>query len=618
MEYGYQNQVTLSPQVCSSPGAHRNRSDKGFEIGIDVLSWLIVAGGLLTIGAAAYIAYVAYGRIPLQDAWSVPDYLATHVLNKRPLTMAQYLSAQHNEHRILIPKLFLLADYQFFRGRDLFAIGSIFAIRLLDLAALLWVFRRFGGLRTARWRTASGIAAACLFAPSQLQNFRSGFQIAFVLPGLFVDLTLIFVLLYTLRLGSSQSRYLAAALVAGTAASYSLAAGILVWPVMLGAAAWMRIRKAILAVIAVVSTVVVVSYLYQYESPPGHASPLAALHHPWALVTYAAEYLGAPWVCGSFSYPVVCGTVGLGLAAVAIGWTIARKQRDPLQVMLTALLLFEAGTALMTSLGRVSFGRAQALSSRYGSFSLVFWLSLSIFFLHSVATRRRIWFAGLQALVLLAMSIAAVSINEPIAMARSSGAGRDLAALAMLTGVFDYSVLRYNASPDPEETWRDGLFLRQHHLSIFSTDLAGRLAEPLRSVYQLRPEDCWGQLLEVRTVGDTPRRGLRLRGWAWDPARRRPVKRVVLASGGNIIGYGQPGFVQGNAVALVASRSALYSGWMGYVKMPPTDATGTIYGVVDFGSSWVCQVRRWPFDSRTQVGEPLQFSIPADSELPLR
>src|SRR6185437_2760542 len=96
-------------------------------------------------------------------------------------------------------------------------------------------------------------------------------------------------------------------------------------------------------------------------------------------------YLGTPWVWGSFRHPVVFGCLGLVSAAAAIGRVLAQRNADSLVVMFTAVLLFDVGTSVLTALGRVGFGAAQSSSSRYETFSLVFWLSLAVLLLHHLA-----------------------------------------------------------------------------------------------------------------------------------------------------------------------------------------------------------------------------------------
>ena len=112
-----------------------------------------------------------------------------------PLSPA-WLWQQHNEHRLVIPKLFLAADLRLFQARQAFLLASIFVIQLLHWGLLSWSMWVLGGWRGALWRTGAGLAAFCLFCPAQWQNLIWGFQVCFVLPQLLATVSFVALLLY--------------------------------------------------------------------------------------------------------------------------------------------------------------------------------------------------------------------------------------------------------------------------------------------------------------------------------------------------------------------------------------------------------------------------------------
>ena len=166
-------------------------SDNGRELQLartsSILSYMILAGGLATIGVAAYLVVVSYSSLPYWDGWIQIKYAA-----ERPQPgVLDWLWSQYNEQRLLIPKLFLLTDLLWFGARQKFLLASVFTIQLLYLLALTWSMRVLGDWRGAMLRTGIGLAAFCLFCPSQWENLGWGMQTCYVLPGLFATLSFI-------------------------------------------------------------------------------------------------------------------------------------------------------------------------------------------------------------------------------------------------------------------------------------------------------------------------------------------------------------------------------------------------------------------------------------------
>jgi len=106
-------------------------------------AWLSIAVlfcGAGAICASAYIVVSTYSALPHWDEWAFFDHLATG-----KAWSLQWLWAQHNEHRFFVPKLFFLADVQFFHGTQKFLLASIFLIQLFHIALLSFSLRALGG-----------------------------------------------------------------------------------------------------------------------------------------------------------------------------------------------------------------------------------------------------------------------------------------------------------------------------------------------------------------------------------------------------------------------------------------------------------------------------------------
>src|SRR5271167_563591 len=155
---------------------------KGFAPqAIAILSYAILLGGILTIGFSAYLVVVSYSSLPFWDGWVQIDFPA----NEGTAHTFDWLWRQYNQHRLVIPKLFLLADLHWFQARQAFLLVTNFLIQFLHLLLLSWSMRVVGGWRGALWRAGTGLAAFCLFCPSQWQNMVMGISgLCFDLPPL--------------------------------------------------------------------------------------------------------------------------------------------------------------------------------------------------------------------------------------------------------------------------------------------------------------------------------------------------------------------------------------------------------------------------------------------------
>jgi hypothetical protein len=588
--------------LSSPPVPPVSPSNRGWVRGmVSVLAWLVLAGGLATVAAAIHLVVTRYMRVPYWDMWSEVNFWA-----HPDKSLLYWLWAQHNEHRILIPKLILMLDYRVFRGRDIFVLVLILGVQLAVVTMMVWSLRAWGGVRGPVLRTLSGAGLLCGFSTSQWANFDTGFQITFVLVNLFVVLAVIFLLLSQQsrekHLPGEWSRVALAALM-GTAATYSAANGVLIWPVLIVVAIVQRSRRAIITFLSASGIIVVASYLHHYTSPGGHANPLVSIRHPFIILAYIAKYLGSPLDWGHATLASAFGAAGLATAVVILGIILFVSKRGPVLLLFGSLLLFTIGSAGLTALGRLSFGTDQALSSRYETFALLFWFALGALSLRFVARRSVAAVVGLQTLLLLAMAIAATRWGYPLKAAKDRALNTNTASLALVTGVYDPTGLTM-LFPVPSFPWRDIPYLKQHRVSVFATRLASDLNQPLAMAYHLRSEPCWGAVDRVTGIATNGQEGLRVVGWAWDPIRRRQVGQIIFVAEGNIVGYAEPGYARPDVKKRVWSRSAADAGWMGYVEPLPSAPTISLYATLGWRGDQVCRVDHLP----SPASLPVQFS----------
>jgi hypothetical protein len=493
---------------------------------------------------------------------------------------------QHNEHRHLLFRLLLLADFHLLRGNHVLLFASMPAIQLAFVVIIGWLLRKFENVPAPIWRSTVGLAAFCLFCPSQVENFAWAFQVSFFVPGVCALLAFTSVALHQTLVGKPVLQWasIGGGVIAAALATFSNANGMLIWPLLIAVAIALRLPWKILLVQFLAGLSVVLSYFVHYVHPLGHAAPFESIRHPWTVIEYVAKYLGGSFPLSNHTLSVPLGLAGL-VAAAALGlWAISRgSTRRPFIAVLFGLMSLALATALITALGRINFGTDQAFASRYQTYALLFWFCIgSMLLLGASRARLRELTPLLMAVILVIMGWSATRYKTSLQQAIDRRLSADVPALALMTGVPDYEGLK-SLYPNPQIPWRYSSYLRGHELSIFSTDSYRQLHARFDTAYRVRADKpCPGFVDSVEPIptADSKSIGLRLSGWAVDGRTRWPVRRVIVASDGNIVGFGQPGVLRPDVSGALSSKRAARSGWQGYANVSANATSAEFYGVL--------------------------------------
>ena len=456
--------------------------------------------------------------------------------------------------------------------------------------------RVLGGWRGALWRTGVGLTAFCLFCPSQGENFVWGFQVCFVLPQLLATLSFVALLLYWLE--SQQhpdklpsSKFLLVSIVAALGANYSLANGNLLWPLLVAAALYLRLRVAAVLSFAITGVVSTGLYLYRYARPQYHADPIASLGAPLSLLKYWALYFVSSWTHRNIRVPELIALAVLAIVVMELlpALSCARAFRAfAIQLVLT--MVFCAATALITAAGRLNFGTQQAFASRYQTVALLFWCCLGLLLLGSTFSNPRMRYSFLVAQVcLLAVFVRGSAIARyPIGEARQHGFTLNAAAAALLTNVNDPVQLK-EAYSHVELPLEIAPYMKVHRLSVFSDHVASQLGKPLESVFSLAAlDDCAGILESVVPIDYASGRGLRVAGWAWDTKHAKPPSEIVITTNGIITGLGAVGEWRPGVRAMKPSMSTSYIGYVGYLPEPTPGSIVNLYAILRSSPPTAC------------------------------
>lgn len=537
------------------------------------LSAAIVA--LMVVPSTVTMLVGGHSPLPYWDQWN-------------EVTVAEQLSAllgQHNEHRLVFPRLLFALDATLAAGTNVINIGSVALIQLAHALLLARVAGRAGGRVAAFTLFAGFLALATTLSAYQWENLTWGFQSTFV--GVYALATAAFAALALLP----GTRGLTTGMALAGVAVFTIAQGVLVPVLLVLLAPLTGRRRWEVAVLAAGAAVLLWLFFHGYHRPPppgGHAH--AGLV---GLAAYFLAYLGAPFgFAADHLLPggnrlrhmasVAAGLAGLLIvAALAARLALRRLTFGPAQWVLAFLPLLVLGTAALTTLGRASLGLNQAYSWRYGTPVLLFWCSLALLLWTLAPGLGRLGRRALFAATALLLATLAV-IQAPNAnVGREIAYRREEAALALLSGLRDTPVLSA-VIDDLAFLRRRTEVLREYRLGPFAAPWAGWLATPLADHVSVLPPGgrCIGSVDRIEPLGG-PGQGWRLLGWTWDVnAHEAPDRFVVTDEAGIVVGYGTTALGRADVMAAVPQVTSAAVGLRALLDAAP-GARLTVHGLVD-------------------------------------
>ncbi len=527
---------------------------------------IILACGL----SAAYslrLTFRFYHPALFADQWETVLFFDR--LLQGTITFGDFI-AQHNEHRILFPRLVFVLDLWLTGARN----GVNFAAILICQAIHLALFHRMIALRVAelwlRWAL-TALVAALLFGIVQWENFLWGFQIQFV--GVFLFFTIAaFAFATAQERAADEPRWhlVATGFCFGAGAALMMSNGAAALACIALVFAGARLFNRLTLAIALAAVLLLVLYAATFAPNPGHTPLGFAARNPLVFVGYVAAYLGGMFAPLGFTPALLAGLTGLAASALAgLALITGRLARDRVTLTLMAILLFVIATAAMTGMGRSSFGIAQALASRYGTPSAIFWAALIVLAVSWLRARERTW----PALVLLGAGALVSLMAIALAQREFRFAGNlrvfDLqrANDALLSGVNDVPRIR-TLYPDMNLVNNVMLpVLKARRLNVFAVPEPWPLDTQVPESRLVNdPVRCFGHIDGIAPVADTG--AFEVSGWAWDAGARQPFRRlVVLSQERRVVGYGSSGRGRADVLARVPGVTNFFVGWAAYARV---------------------------------------------------
>lgn len=569
------------------------------------LAWALLLVPIWFLLWAAKDMWLTYSPTPFNDQWA--NVHAWRDTSKGG--WLAYLFSQHNEHRILFPRLVFIADWKWFQARNGLNLAAIGLIQLAGAA----VFAAAAQVRRAGALGLLGLAAALalMFSLMQFENLFWTFQVAFV--GVYAaGAWALYLFCRASAPGAVRWGWLAGAMVLLVLAAFNMANGLFAGAAMAAVGLVTRRSRAAILTAAAVTLVLLVVYLHGYQPVSYHSPPSLALRHPARYLFYVAVYIGNIWSPGRPLPAALLGLVGAA-ATAAMAAILARKQQgDPARSALFGLALFVGVSAAVTALGRLSFGVDQALSSRYTTPTAYFWAAQALFWTLTAERGRGGWLQLQRSpaawtltlersrAALARVGLAAVLV---LALVRLAGLERlgdlellgtmeriQLGSSALLGGIDDDDALRA-IHPVPAYVREVVPFMRQTRISLFADPPVAAVGAPFARP-AAPPGACLGFF---DSLAPAPQGAAwRAVGWGWDVAARRPPDRIVLTdAAGRVLGVGLSGLVRDDVSRAQRKVTRRTSGWIAALNR---GAGGEVvaYGLTAAGQACELGRKAWP------------------------
>lgn len=500
-----------------------------------------------------------YSPIPVFDYWRPAAYL--HFYQAFDFGI---LWKQHNEHRIVFPEIVFATDLLLLHGQEILPICFGFLCYFSNWLVLTWAFWSIQSIPPLLRAIGALVSGLIVGWQGSAFNIVDSFLLQWTLTQIAVLLSLAFLV----RLKeSAEQRYLIALIGAAIVATYSSANGLLLWPILIGAALLLQVRRTHLLALSIAAVFSIGLYFVGYKFT-GTLSLKNLLLHPIYLIEFVGTYLSMPLGALKSSrfgmhlgVTAICIVVILAIAAIR-----SRFIRSRAGFVLFGFYLFVAMTALLTAAGRMdpadpTFSNAKP--PRYVSGPLVAW---GVFFLLCI------WFSSrwrraagyvVSIIFALLLALALPKLRWWMQQQDTEFTRAQLAALAIEQGIYDPSTI-LGIFPDTisAELWSKGL--HGSRLSVFHKSHAKWFGRPASEF--ARPVDASvpGQV----TYTFPMRGGLEVAGWFDTSTTSFRHARWVLFENeaGQIVGFGRK-LPAGFPDSIDSPHTPPSLGWVGFIKL---------------------------------------------------
>jgi len=294
------------------------------------------------------------------------------------------LWTQHNEHRLLIPKL-IMVHLARLTNWDIRAELTLNLILALGAFSIIWrLITSTGDLLHSNLRLILiPLVSILFFSMNQWENWLWGWQIQIFI----CNLSVVAAILILSKSTISTFAFLTS-IGLGAIAGCSFGSGNLIWPIGLiiischNSSNKSKYQQFILWLL--IASIFLAVYFSGYRQTLPVYRMKRFLFEPdlsiWrAYFAYILTYIGAPLFPFNQSRAVLAGACGLLGLLLLSALTIKHHGKYFERVLpVIGIALYAVGAGFSTGLARAQMGTEQALSSRYISISTLFWISVLI------------------------------------------------------------------------------------------------------------------------------------------------------------------------------------------------------------------------------------------------
>lgn len=330
------------------------------------LLFLAIVPAVLLVAAIDY-----YGvNVPFGDEWQmIPLFAKWHASQLSFLDLYQ----QHNEHRILFPKLIYLAFANFthwnLRAEMFFSVALV----AMTSAGIYILIRRTLADSPRRVALLWGLANLLLFSPAQCENWLWGFQLQAFIPNLCLVAALV-----AITSNWNSSTRIALAGLAAIVATFSFGNGLLLWPLVAVCLFLRREKRTPILIWLALFAVVCACYFAGYQR---HPAPRPVSGNWIEYIYYLTAFLGGALARQHDGLQLI-GPILIGLVACVLYtfFLVRFLQRggDDLGKAVPWLALggYAVASSVIAAAARIDSGAGQGVDPRYVTISSLLYLSL--------------------------------------------------------------------------------------------------------------------------------------------------------------------------------------------------------------------------------------------------
>ncbi len=365
-------------------------------------------------------------NFPFFDQWEFIPLLEKMYANE-PIFFSDFF-AQHNEHRLLFPRMIMLVLAYFtnwniiaelYINVVLMACISFFMLNKIKNDGFLMLENNILENKNVNFFFNFLVVTSIsllFFSFAQSENIMWGWQIQ-------IFLNILFVMFGINNLRKSQNNIwnFIFAMFCGIIAGFSFANGLFYFLIgfiiILFLQNQSKKQKIAYLFAWLIFTIIIFSaYFYGYERPPHHPTPQISLNYVLNYIAFVFAFLGNPIFESDAVASMISGMVGVSIYVFGI-WKIYHYTKDNWENQKQYfekynfyfyLSLYAIGSGLVTALGRTGIGLAQASSSRYVTICNLFWVCnfVIIFILlkeNFISQKNKNVLLGLFSIILLTM-----------------------------------------------------------------------------------------------------------------------------------------------------------------------------------------------------------------------